>query len=129
MVPQVEGKRLKSGRRLVPSGLTAKLLSEKATRSRKEAEDADEEEGTNKTISFGTGNSNSKTGLPMKSALKKGPKEKIKVLKHELVVDVQVKISYTRKKNKARKQVCNCLREPWILFGRRSWRTNRRWSS
>ena len=85
------------------------MLSEKAVRPRKEAEDADEEEGTKKTISFRTGNSNSKTGLPIKSALKKGPKEKIKAFKHDLVVDVRVKISYTRKKNEVRKQVCNCL--------------------
>ena len=109
VVAQVEGKRLKPGKRLVPSRLTAKLLSEKAARSRKEAEDADEEEVTNKTISFGTGNSNSKTGLPIKSALKKGPREKIKAFKYNLVVDVRVKISYTRKKNEVRKQVCNCL--------------------
>ena len=45
----------------------------------------------------------------MKSVLKKGPKEKIKVSKSELVVDVKVKVNYTRKKNEVRKQVCNCL--------------------
>ena len=52
VVAQVEGKRLKSGKRLVPSGLAAKLRAETAVRSRKEAEDADEEEATNKTVSF-----------------------------------------------------------------------------
>ena len=91
MVTQVKEKRLKSGRRLVPSGLTAKIRTERATRSRKEADDADEGEATNKTISFGTGNGNSKPVPPLKSALKKGPKEKIKVFKHELVVDVRLR--------------------------------------
>ena len=109
MVAQVEEKRLKSSRRLVPLGLMAKLRAVSAARSRKEAEDADEEEVSNKTISFGKVNSNSKSVTSLKSALKKGLKEKIKVFKHELIVDVRVKISYTRKKNEVRKQVCNCL--------------------
>ena len=66
---------------------------------KKEAEEADKDKGSKRTISFGTGNSNSKTVTPMKSALKKGPKETIKVFKCELVVDVKVKVNYTRKKN------------------------------
>ena len=56
MVAQVEGKRLRSGKRLMPSGLTVKMRAERAAQSREEAEYADEEEVTNKTISFGIGN-------------------------------------------------------------------------
>ena len=99
------GKRTKGGKKLVPSGLTAKLLREKAEKVRKEAEAADEGGTTKKTISFGTSGGNSKPAPPRGSALKRGPKEKIKTFKHEMVVDVRIKISYTRQKNEVRKQV------------------------
>ena len=109
VVAQVREKRLQSGRRLVPSGASARIRAERAAQAMKEAEEANKDERSKRTISFGTGNSNSKTVTPMKSALKKGPKETIKVFKCELVVDVKVKVNYTRKKSKVRKQVCNCL--------------------
>ena len=70
---QVQGKRLRTGKRLVPSGLAARLRKEKAERASKRAEMADEEEGSKRTISFGAGDSNTKTARPMKSALRKGP--------------------------------------------------------
>ena len=76
-VAQVLAKQTTSGKHLLPSGLRAETRKERAEQSRREADEADEEEVTNKTISFGTGNSNSKTATPMKSALKKGPKIKI----------------------------------------------------
>ena len=66
VVAQVEGKRLKSGKRLMPSGLTTKTRKERAARSRKEADDADEGEATNETISFETDNGNSKHVPPLK---------------------------------------------------------------
>ena len=47
----------------------------------------------------------------VKSALKKGPKETIKIYKYELIVDVRIRVQYTRKKNKVRKQVYPCLGE------------------
>ena len=86
-----------------------KLRKEKAERARKEAAEADEAEGTKKTISFGTSDGNSKAAAPPKPALRKGSKEKIKTFKHEMGVDVKIKISYTRPKNEVRKQVYNCL--------------------
>ena len=46
---------------------------------------------------------------PMKSALRKGPKETVKVPKHDLVVDARIRVNYTKKKNKVCKQVVNCL--------------------
>ena len=82
---------------------------EKAEKARKEAEAADEEETTKKTISFGKSDGNNKPAPPRGSALKRGSREKIKTFKHEMVVDVKVKISYTRQKCEVRKQVCNCL--------------------
>ena len=47
---------------------------------------ADEGETARKTISFGTSNVNSKAAPPLRPALKKGPKKKIKTFKHEMVV-------------------------------------------
>ena len=93
----------------MPSGSGARLRKEKAEKAREEAEKADKEEGNKRTISFGAGNSNTKTATPMKSALRKGPKESIKVFKHKLVADVRVRVNCTKKKNKVSKQVCNCL--------------------
>ena len=53
MVAQVKGKRLKSSKRLVPLGLTAKLRADRAAQSRKEAEDADEDDGPKKLSPLG----------------------------------------------------------------------------
>ena len=108
-VAQVLAKRTTSGKRLLPSGLRAETRKERAEQSRKEANEADEGETTNKTISFGTGDGNSKPAPPRGSALRRGPREKIKTFKHELVVHMKIKTSYKRKKNKVRKQVYNCL--------------------
>ena len=61
------------------SGEGAKICKEKAANSRKEAEEAAmKDEGKNKTISFGTGSSKSKTTKPVKPALKKVPKKQLK---------------------------------------------------
>ena len=76
---QVQGKRLRTGKRLVPSGLAARLRKEKAERASKRAEMADEEEGSKRTISFWAGDDNTKTRTPMKSALRKRPKETVKI--------------------------------------------------
>ena len=57
-------------------------------------------EGTKKTISFGTNDGNSKAVVQPKPALRKGSKEKVKTYKHELGVDVKIKVSYTRQKMK-----------------------------
>ena len=89
--------------------MSARIRAKRAARARKEVEEADKDKGSKRTISFGAGNSNSKTVTPLKSALKKGPKETIKVFKCELVVDMRVRINYTSKKNEVRKQVCNYL--------------------
>ena len=62
----------------MPSGLGARVRKEKAEKVREEAKRADEEEGNKRAISFGAGSSNTKTATPMKSALRKGPKEKSK---------------------------------------------------
>ena len=129
MVSQVQEKRPQSGKRLMPSSLGARLRKEKAEKAREEAERADKEEGSKRTISFGGGSSNTKTVTPMKSALRKGPKETVKVFKHDLVVDVRVRVNYTNKKNKVRKQVCNCLGEAWTSSGRRSWKARWKWFS
>ena len=80
MVSQVQEKRLQTGKRLVPSGLGARLRKEKAEKAKENAKRADEKEGNKRTISFGAGNSNTKTVTPMKSVLRKGPKETVKVL-------------------------------------------------
>ena len=69
----------------------------------------DKEEGNKRTISFGAGSSNTKTATLMKFALRKGPKETVKIFKHDLVVNVRVRVNYTKKKNEVRKQVCNYL--------------------
>ena len=112
MMSQVKAKRLSAGKRLVPSGEGARIRKEKAANSRKEAKEAaTEDQGRNKTISFGTGSSKSKTTKSVKSALKKDPKETIKTYKYELIVDVRVRLQYTRKKNEVRKQVYACLGE------------------
>ena len=97
-VAQVLGKRTKGGKKLVPSGLTEKIRKEKAEKGRKKAEAADEGEITKKTISFGKSEGNNKPAPPHGSALKRGSREKIKTFKHEMVVGVKVKISYTRQK-------------------------------
>ena len=76
---------------------------------REKAEKSDKEEGDKRTISFSAGSSKTKTVTPMKSALRKGYKDTIKAFKHELVINVRVGVNYTKKKNEARKQVCNCL--------------------
>ena len=80
VVSQVQKKRLRTGKRLVPSGLGARLRKEKAEKAREEAERTDKEGGKQRTISFGADNSNTKTATPMKSDLRKGPKESVKVL-------------------------------------------------
>ena len=53
VVSQVQEKRLRTGKRLVPSGLGARFHKEKAEKAREETERADEEEGNKITISFG----------------------------------------------------------------------------
>lgn len=89
-VTEIMGKRTMFGKRLVPAGLTGKMRKEKAEKGRKEAEEADKGDMTKKTISFGTSDINNKPAPPRGSALKKGSKEKIKMFKHEMVVDVRV---------------------------------------
>ena len=87
----------------------ARLRKEKAERGKKGAEMADEEKGSKRTISFGAGGSNTKTATPIKSALRKEPKETVKVFKHDLVVDIRGRASYAKKKNEVRKKVISCL--------------------
>ena len=120
MVSQVQEKRLRTSKR---------LCAKKAEKAREEAERADKEEGNKRTISFGAGSSNIKTTTPMKSALRKGPKETVNVFKHDLVVDVRVRVNYTNKKNEVRKQVCNCL-GGCLDFNRKiSWKARWKWLS
>ena len=52
---------------------------------------------------------NPKPSAPVKSVLKKGSKETINIYKHELAVDVRIRVQYTRKKNEVSKKVCVCL--------------------
>ena len=47
----------------------------------------------------------------MKSAPRKRPKETVKVFKHDLFVDIKVRVTYAKKKNEVRKQVIGCLGE------------------
>ena len=86
------------------AGLGARIRKEKAEKARKEAGIADEEEGSKQTISFGANGGNTKTTTPMKSALRKGYKEMVKVFKHGLVVDIRVRVTYAKKKNEVRKK-------------------------
>ena len=104
-------KRTKGGKKARAGGVDDEIAQRENRKARKEAAEADEVETTKKTISFGTNNGNSKgkAAAPLKPALKKGPREKIKTFKHEMVVGVKIKISYTRQKNEVRKQVYNCL--------------------
>ena len=80
------------------------MRKEKAERARKEAEIADEEKGSKRTISFEAGGDNTKTTTPMKSVSRKGPKETIKVFKHDLVVDIRVRVTYAKRKTKCEKK-------------------------
>ena len=36
----------------------------------------------------------------MKSVLRKGPKKTVKIFKHDLVVDVRVRLNYTKRRTK-----------------------------
>ena len=109
---QVQEIRLWTGKHLVPSGLGARMRKEKAERARKEAEIADEEEGSKQTISFGAGGGNTKTATPMKSALRKGPKETVKVFKHNLVVDIRIRVTYEKKEE------LSAQKNDWLSGGR-----------
>ena len=75
-VTEVTGYRTKGGRKLVPVGTQRKQRKERARTSRKEGAEADGLEEAEKTISFGTNDSNNKAAAPFKSARRKGIKEK-----------------------------------------------------
>ena len=61
VVPQVQAKRLASGKYLILSGERARIRKERADQAKKEAEKAAEEDGDkSKLISFGSGNSKPK---------------------------------------------------------------------
>ena len=93
IVSQVKAKKLSADKHLVSLGEGGRICKTKAANSRKEAkETAIEDEGKNKTTSFGTGSSKSKPTRPVKSALEKGHKETIKPYKYELIVDVRVRV-------------------------------------
>ena len=47
----------------------------------------------------------------MKSALRKGPKETVKVFKHDLVVGIRVRVTWAKKKNEVQKS-------DWLSWGR-----------
>ena len=47
--------------------------------------------------------------MNMKSALRKGLRETVNVFKHDLVVDIRVRVSYAKKKYEVRKKVISCL--------------------
>ena len=113
----------------MPDGSQKKLREERAEKSRKEAAEADGLEDAEKTISFGTSDGNSKAAAPSKPALRKGIKEKIKTFKHELVVEVKIKVNYTKGKMKCGSRSAIVWGEPWILFERLSWRENLTWPS
>ena len=107
----VTAHRTEGGEKLVPAGLRKQQREERARKSRKEAAEVDGCEESDKTISFGASNGNNKTAAPQKSALKNGKKEKLKTYKHELVVEVRLKVNYTKGKGEVRKQVYKGLGE------------------
>ena len=94
----VTSHRTEGGKRLVPAGLRKKQREERARKSRREAAEVDGGEKSDNTISFGTSDGSNKTAAPSKSALRKGEKEEIKTYKHELVVEVRLKVNYTKGK-------------------------------
>ena len=82
-------KRLVSGKRLILLVEAARICKEIEYRAREEAEKAAEEDGDkSKTISFGSGNSNSRAPTTIESVLRKGSRETIKPCQHELVINV-----------------------------------------
>ena len=119
----VPGLSQKIGIRQAPRAFGRACKNSKKSRSSQEgsqeAKKATKKDGSkSKIISFGTGSSKLKTSTPVKSVLKRGSRETIKIYKHELVVDVKVRVKCTRKKNEIRKKVCACLRDTLTSSGR-----------
>ena len=108
-VTEVVPHRTEGGIKLVPVGSQKKQRKERSKKSRREAAEADGLEEAKKTISFGTNDGNSKAAAPSKPALRRGNKEKIRTFKHELVVEVRIRVSYTKGENEVRKQVYSGL--------------------
>ena len=89
MVSQVQAKRLAPGKYLTLSEEAARIRKERVNQAMEEAEKAAEEDGDkSKTISFGSGNSNSRAPTTIESVLRKGSRETIKPCQHELVINV-----------------------------------------
>ena len=60
----------------------------------------------------------------MKSALRKGPKETVKVFKHDLVMDIRVRVTYAKKKNEVQKKQLAVWGKACTSSGRRFWKAN-----